>query len=222
MDVTKMPGLRRLDVAMITSLRWLDVAMVPGTAPHLSPPGYQPATPGLTLRRGIFSLYSPPRLAYPYGGSCPAREEALTGGMPKVKEMYAVPGFGGLTACITDVWRTSPELDAMGSAEQNDIGMPACLLSWIRRRGSWFLGGVAVAAPRNDIIDEINKIMLQEVPGQVKYYKSFDDVTDIEDSVHYTQEFLILLNPSGLPPYELKLTSGIPLMLLANLNPPNM
>lgn len=80
----------------------------------------------------------------------------------------------------------------------------------------------AIVSPRNDTVNEINNLIIQKVPGQIKKYKSIDTVTNIEDAVHYPQEFLNSLNPSGLPPHELTLKIGIPIMLLRNLSPPSM
>ncbi|GBP96297.1 hypothetical protein EVAR_7580_1 [Eumeta japonica] len=54
------------------------------------------------------------------------------------------------------------------------------------------------------------------------FYKSIDNITNIKDAVHYPQEFLNSLNPAGLPPHELSLKVGTPIMLLRNLSPPNM
>ncbi|CAF4893437.1 unnamed protein product [Pieris macdunnoughi] len=80
----------------------------------------------------------------------------------------------------------------------------------------------AIVSPKNDTVNEINNLIVQKVSGQIKKYKSIDTVTNIEDTVHYPQEFLNSLNPSGLPPHELTLKIGIPIMLLRNLSPPNM
>ncbi|CAF4891106.1 unnamed protein product [Pieris macdunnoughi] len=81
----------------------------------------------------------------------------------------------------------------------------------------------AIVSPRNEtVFNEINNLIMQKVPGEVKCYKSIDTVTNIEDAVHYPQEFLNSLNPAGLPPHELSLKVGTPIMLLRNLRPPNM
>lgn len=63
---------------------------------------------------------------------------------------------------------------------------------------------------------------MEKVIGDFKHYKSVDTVCNIEDTVHYPQEFLNSLNPAGLPPHELKLKVGTPIMLLRNLSPPSL
>ncbi|XP_022831021.1 uncharacterized protein LOC111359653 [Spodoptera litura] len=80
----------------------------------------------------------------------------------------------------------------------------------------------AIVSPRNDSVNDINRMIMEKVPGDFKCYKSIDTVCNIEDAVHYPQEFLNSLNPAGLPPHELKLKGGTPIMLLRNLSPPNM
>ena len=49
-----------------------------------------------------------------------------------------------------------------------------------------------------------------------------DTVTNIEDAVHYPQKFLNSLNLSGLPPHELTLKIGIPIIFWRNLSTPSM
>lgn len=80
----------------------------------------------------------------------------------------------------------------------------------------------AIVSPKNSSVNEINKMIIEKVPGDFKCYKSIDNVCNIEDTVHYLQEFLNSLYPAGLPPHELKLKVGTPIMLLRNLSPPNM
>ncbi|CAB3233342.1 unnamed protein product [Arctia plantaginis] len=80
----------------------------------------------------------------------------------------------------------------------------------------------AILAARNSSVDEINELILTKLPGDEVTYTSIDNVMDQEDAVHYPQEFLNSLNPSGLPPHSLKLKIGAPIILLRNLKPPNL
>lgn len=80
----------------------------------------------------------------------------------------------------------------------------------------------AIVSPRNESVDEINDAILQKLPNEYRIYKSIDTVVNLEDTVHYPQEFLNSLNPSGLPPHCIKLKFGVPIILLRNLNPPNL
>ncbi|GBP64795.1 hypothetical protein EVAR_31917_1 [Eumeta japonica] len=82
-----------------------------------------------------------------------------------------------------------------------------------------WLGSRAIVPPRNDTVNEINKLILEKIPGQVKHYKSIDTVCNIEDTVHYPQ-VLNSLSPSGLAPRDLMLKVSIPIMLLRNSSPP--
>ncbi|GBP91731.1 hypothetical protein EVAR_92008_1 [Eumeta japonica] len=77
----------------------------------------------------------------------------------------------------------------------------------LHERDFHWLCSRAIVSPKNDTVNEINNLIVQKVPGQTKTYKSIDTVTNIEDAVHYPQELLNSLNPSGLPPHELTLKS---------------
>ena len=59
-------------------------------------------------------------------------------------------------------------------------------------------------SPRNDTVNEINKIIMERLPGDFKYYKSIDTACNTEDTVHYPQEFLNSLNPADPPPHVLE------------------
>jgi hypothetical protein len=51
-------------------------------------------------------------------------------------------------------------------------------------------------------------------------YKSIDTVCDVTEAVNYPTEFLNLLDLPSMPPHNLQLKVGSPVILLRNLNPP--
>ncbi len=80
----------------------------------------------------------------------------------------------------------------------------------------------AILAPKNDAVNVINFDLLQQLPGLPTTYDSIDTVLDEDQAVQYPTEFLNSLNPPGLPPHELFLKVGAPIMLLRNLDPPRL
>jgi ATP-dependent DNA helicase PIF1 len=87
-------------------------------------------------------------------------------------------------------------------------------LNWLRDR-------VILAAKIEDIHEIINQI-LDMLPGIVTEYKSIDTVVDANKVVNFLPELLNLLDSAGLPPYCLLLKVGSPIILLRNLDPPNL
>lgn len=57
---------------------------------------------------------------------------------------------------------------------------------------------------------------------QETVYKSINRTTDESDAVHFPIEFLETINDPGLPPHELKLKLGVPVILMRNLDPPKL
>ena len=58
--------------------------------------------------------------------------------------------------------------------------------------------------------------------GGTRSYFSADSVDDLasdHDASMYPPEYLHTLSPSGMPPHELKLAVGCPVMCLRNLKP---
>lgn len=53
-------------------------------------------------------------------------------------------------------------------------------------------------------------------------YTSINSVCEQDDAVHYPIEYLNSIAAPGLPPHELKLKIGIPVILLRNLHPPKL
>ena len=80
----------------------------------------------------------------------------------------------------------------------------------------------AILAPRNVTVNNINEKLLKKIPSTEKHYKSVDTVVDKTEATEYTVEFLNTLEPSGVPPHNLKLKLGAAIMLLRNLDPPKL
>ncbi|XP_075444603.1 uncharacterized protein LOC142488115 [Ascaphus truei] len=80
----------------------------------------------------------------------------------------------------------------------------------------------AILAPKNNCVNDINNQIQDMLPGNITEYKSIDTVVDTDEAVNYPTEFLNSLEPPGMPPHRLRLKLGSPIMLLRNLNTPNL
>jgi len=82
-----------------------------------------------------------------------------------------------------------------------------------------------ILAARNGDVDDINMDILRKMCGDERMYFSADEVHQPKDTEDNDQaeafpvEFLHSLNALGLPPGELTLKIGCPLILLQNLTP---
>ena len=83
-------------------------------------------------------------------------------------------------------------------------------INWIRNR--------AILCPTNAECTEINKILLDKLPGNEMIYKSCDSVNQSEAHM-YPTEFLNTIELQGIPPHKLELKQGAVIILLRNLNP---
>jgi hypothetical protein len=75
-----------------------------------------------------------------------------------------------------------------------------------------------ILCPRNSDVDEINQAMIELFPGVEQIYHSADKIKDSTDDI-YPVEYLKSISLGGLPPSELKVKVGAPLMVLRNINP---
>ncbi|XP_074290808.1 uncharacterized protein LOC141617509 [Silene latifolia] len=75
----------------------------------------------------------------------------------------------------------------------------------------------AILTSRNSDVDAINSMLIEEFPGAIHIYKSFDSVIDDNSNV-YPAEFLNSLCPAGMTPHELIVKENSPVILLRNLD----
>ncbi|CAJ0956192.1 unnamed protein product [Ranitomeya imitator] len=78
----------------------------------------------------------------------------------------------------------------------------------------------AILTPLNDDVYALNDKTLSQVQGEHSTYRSVDTIAEEAGVIltDYPVEFLNSLNPTGMPPHELKLKTGPVIMLLCNLN----
>jgi ATP-dependent DNA helicase PIF1 len=81
------------------------------------------------------------------------------------------------------------------------------------------LGSKAVLVPTNTGVASLNSYLLSLFPGSEVVYKSSDTVSHEEEALSFPNEFLNSVEYGGIPPHELKLKVGVPIMMLRNLNP---
>ena len=76
-----------------------------------------------------------------------------------------------------------------------------------------------ILAARKDTVDKLNEQLLASMNGEVFTSYSADKVVDEGDAETYATEYLNTVNLSNLPPHQLKLKIGAPVILLRNLTP---
>ena len=69
----------------------------------------------------------------------------------------------------------------------------------------------------NKDVNDINAIGINKFPGEMQTFKSVDSPLQGDECI-YTTEYLNSITPNGLPPHELHLKIGIPIILLRNIN----
>ena len=80
----------------------------------------------------------------------------------------------------------------------------------------------AILAPKIIDVHEINNIVLNKIRDQAVLYKSVDTVFEPIEAVNYPSEFLNSIHLSGFPPHVLQLKTGVPIILLRNINQPKL
>jgi hypothetical protein len=80
----------------------------------------------------------------------------------------------------------------------------------------------AIIAAKNVDINELNLKIQHLLPEDLMSYKSIDTVCDTTEAVNYSTEFLNSLDLPDMPPHNLQLKVGSPVILLHNLNSPRL
>ena len=83
----------------------------------------------------------------------------------------------------------------------------------------FWVKGRCILTPTNANVDEVNHFLVSKWQGKEQELLSADSADEEQDRRSYSSEFLASLNPTGLPAHRLVVKSGIPLMLLRNLEP---
>ncbi|CEG76448.1 hypothetical protein RMATCC62417_11344 [Rhizopus microsporus] len=84
-----------------------------------------------------------------------------------------------------------------------------------------YFGERVILASRNDTVNTISMAVLEKTPGEKVTLLSTDsaDINDADGLHTIPTEYLQSVNPSGLPPSQLELKVGAPVMLLRNIDP---
>lgn len=80
----------------------------------------------------------------------------------------------------------------------------------------------AILSAKNVDVNELNLKIQHLLPEELVSYKSIDTVCDDTEAVNFPTEFLNSLDLPGMPPHNLQIKVGSPVILLRNLNPPRL
>ena len=82
-----------------------------------------------------------------------------------------------------------------------------------------WLEGRCILAATNKEVDMINEMVQDRLPGTTDRLYSADTLGNSGDLLRISEEYLHTLMPNGFPKHVLRLKTGMPLMLLRNLDP---
>lgn len=86
-----------------------------------------------------------------------------------------------------------------------------------------YLSQRAIVCPTNNVVDELNEVVFDRVPGLSKEHLSCDSISKATDNVDevelfYPPELLNSIKINNFPRHKIPLKVGIPVMLLRNVN----
>ena len=80
----------------------------------------------------------------------------------------------------------------------------------------------AILAAKNIDVNDLNWTIQNQIPGDLRSYKSFDRVENEDEAVNYPVEFLNSFDLPGMPPHHLRLKVGSVIIILRNLHAPKL
>lgn len=89
------------------------------------------------------------------------------------------------------------------------------------RNCDW-LSARAILAAKNIDVNDLNWTIQNQIPGELRSYKSIDRIENEEDVVNYPVEFLNSLDLPGMPPHHLRLKVGSVIIMLRNIHSPKL
>ena len=85
-----------------------------------------------------------------------------------------------------------------------------------------FLRERCILATTNAKCEELNSRLVDMLPGEARIYTSVNKACDPRDARTFTPESLARMPVTGVPPHELKLKVGMPVILLRNIDAPKL
>ncbi|XP_014783985.1 uncharacterized protein LOC106879068 [Octopus bimaculoides] len=114
----------------------------------------------------------------------------------------------------TTIGHTESSRDDLCSAVYPNLTTEYIKPNWLPDR--------AIIAPTNAAANTFDYDLLSQLPSQERCYRLVDTVTDLDQVIQFPTEFLNFQDSPGLPPHELHLKVGCPVILLRNLNAPKL
>ena len=129
-------------------------------------------------------------------------------------EMFTIPE--DICFKIQENTRNDPNLEIKSLKKLINLVFPNFTINMTDP--NW-LDGRSILTPTNANVDLINHTMVEMAPGPEIILLSADQVDNEQDARSFSVEYCNTLNPTGLPAHRIVLKSGVPLMMLQNIDP---
>lgn len=120
----------------------------------------------------------------------------------------------GLISIPTAICQFASSKDELISSVYPNIAQNYGNYEWLAAR--------AILAAKNIDVNDLNWTIQNQIPGDLRSYKSIDRVENEDEVVNYPVEFLNSLDLPGMPPHHLRLKVGSVVIMLRNLHAPKL